>query len=118
MTTDFIRIQGMRFWGKHGVTPAESAESQPVDLDVEISCDCSKAAKSDDLADAVDYDGIFRACEHVVTHHSFHLLEGLAEACLREIFKDRRIAHATIRVRKPRLLDGATPEVQITRTNS
>src|ERR1700674_442991 len=104
---DRIRISGMRFWGKHGAAPGERERQQPIDVDVELHIDCEPAAKSDDLNDTVDYDRIFHHCEAIVTQRSFTLLEALAAACLSE---------ATIRVRKPRLLDGATPEVELTRS--
>ena len=114
---DTVRIHGMQFLGKHGVTPEERADARPVHLDVELSYDASKAARSDELADAVDYDRIFEVCERVATQRSFHLLEALADACLRALLEDRRIARATVRVRKPDMLSGATPEVELTRTN-
>lgn len=106
----------MRFWGKHGVTEAERTIAQPLDIDIELECSIERAAASDDLADTVNYDEVFKACERIATQQSFHLLEALAESCLRAILEDRRIARATIRVRKPRLLNGATPEVEITKT--
>jgi len=114
---DVIRIRGMRFWGKHGAPPLEREKSQPIDLDIELDVDLRPAAGSDQLADAVDYAKIYETCERIVTTRSFALLEALALACLHAVLEDRRIRSATIRVRKPRLLDGATPEVELTRTN-
>jgi 7,8-dihydroneopterin aldolase/epimerase/oxygenase len=105
----------MRFWGRHGVTSEERANPQEIELDVELVVDCSKAAASDRIVDTVDYDAAYRACERIVTGQSFALLEALAEACLRELMADDRVARATVRVRKPRFLDGATPEVELTR---
>jgi dihydroneopterin aldolase len=111
-----IRIRGMRFWGKHGALSGEQEKSQPIDLDIELDVDCAPAVASDQLADAVDYAKIYKTCERVVTTRSFALLEALAYACLHAVLEDKRIRSATIRVRKPRLLDGATPEVELTRT--
>ena len=106
----------MRFWGKHGAQPREQEHAQPIDLDIELVVDCTPAAQSDDLNDAVDYMSVYQTCEQVVTTRSFKLLEALADACLRAVMTDSRIASATIKVRKPRLLDGATPEIELTRT--
>jgi len=111
-----IRVLGMRFWGKHGAQPGERERAQPIDLDVELIVDSAKAAASDDLTDAVDYMSVYQACEQVVTTRSFKLLEALADACLTSVMADSRITSATIKVRKPRLLDGATPEIELTRT--
>ena len=112
---DAIRITGMRFWGKHGASPGERERGQPIDVDLEIAVDAEQAASSDALADTVDYAELYRTCERIVTQQSFNLLEALAgriaQACLRDV----RIGEVTVRVRKPRLLDGATPEVQVHR---
>ena len=115
---DTIRIRGMRFWGKHGVLEQEQAAEQPIDVDLEITLDCSPAVRSDHLADAVDYRELYAKCEAAVTKRSHALLEALAGACLESILADKRIKSATIRVRKPRVLEGATPEVELTRAQA
>ena len=111
-----IRVRRMRFWGRHGVTVDERNRPQQIEVDVEVLADLSRPASSDRLADAVNYDEIYRTCERIVTERSFALLEALADACLAEILTDPRIQRATVRVRKPGLLDGATPEVELTQT--
>ena len=105
----------MRFWGRHGVTEDERSRPQELLLDVAVTVDCSEAARSDRLDDAVDYERLYRICERHATRESFSLLEALADACLREILTDPRVERATVRVRKPELFEGATPEVEITR---
>lgn len=113
-SSSVIRVRRMRFWGRHGVPADERSSPQEIDVDVEAVTDVSKSAASDRIDDAVDYDALYKICERVVTHESFALLEALAQACLREIMADRRIERATVRVRKPGLLSGATPEVELT----
>ena len=105
----------MRFWGKHGALEGERDHEQPIDVDLEVAVETATAARSDHLADAIDYRTLFAKCENVITKRSHALLEALAGACLDEILADTRIKHATIRVRKPRALEGATPEVEVTR---
>ena len=78
-------------------------------------CGLAAAAHSDHLADAIDYRTLFAKCEEVITKRSHALLEALAYACLDEVLEDTRIKRATIRIRKPRALEGATPEVELTR---
>ena len=108
-----VRILGMRFWGRHGADPRERERDQPIDLDVEIACDLKLAAASDALADAVDYGAVYKVCERIVTHESFVLLEALADRVARAILADPRVDSVTVRARKPRLLAGATPEVEL-----
>jgi dihydroneopterin aldolase len=110
-----VRIRDMRFWGHHGANAGERERTQPIDIDVELRVDCGPAIASDDLSQTVDYDAVFKACERIVTQESFVLLESLADACLTAVLGDPRVESATVRVRKPRLLDGATPEIELTR---
>lgn len=115
MTPGIIRIREMRFWGHHGASQGERERIQPIDVDVEMHLDCGPAIAGDELSAAIDYDGVLRSCERIVTQQSFVLLESLADACLAALLADPRVERATVRVRKPRLLDGATPEIELTR---
>ena len=115
MKQGVIRIQGMRFWGRHGANPGERDRAQPIDVDVAMQVDFGQAIAGDDLTKTIDYAAVFAACEHIVTLQSFVLLESLADACLTALLADPRVESATVRVRKPRLLDGATPEIELTR---
>ncbi len=116
MTHGAVRLRRMRFWGRHGVTADERSSPQEIEVDAELVLELERAARSDRLEDAVDYAEAYRACERVVTEQSFSLLEALADACVRELLRDGRVERATVRVRKPQLLGGATPEVELTRS--
>jgi dihydroneopterin aldolase len=115
---DVIRVRGMRFWGKHGVLDQEKDVEQPIDVELDVTVDLAPAVRSDHIADAVDYRELYSKCEAAVTKQSYALLEALAGACLESILADKRIYSATIRVRKPRILEGATPEVELSRTQT
>ena len=118
MTPGAVRLRRMRFWGRHGVTAQERQNPQEIELDVELVADISRAARSDRLDDTVDYHQAYLTCERIVTSRSFALLEALAEAVLHEMLTDPRVQRATVRVRKPGLLDGATPEIELTRSQT
>ena len=111
----FIRIRGMRFWGKHGANPGEREHDQPIDMDVEISADLEDAAQSDALTETIDYSAVYRTCERIAAQRSFALLEALADDVARAVCENPKVLEAVVRVRKPRLLDGATPEVEVRR---
>ena len=110
-----IRVTDMHFVGRHGANPGEQERPQPIEVDVEIITDVAAAVASDALTDAVDYDSIVQTCERIVTQRSFTLLEALAAACVDALMADARVHSARVRVRKPALLDGATPEVELAR---
>jgi dihydroneopterin aldolase len=110
-----IRISNMRFWGKHGANIGERDREQPIDVDVEISIDIGPAASTDMLADTIDYRGVYATCEQIVTRQSYALLEALADRIASALCQDPKIIEVIVRVRKPRLLEGATPEVELRR---
>ena len=112
-----IRISNMRFWGKHGATEGERDWIQPIDVDIEIAIDVTKAAASDALADTVDYGKLHAACKRVVKNESYALLEALADRIAAALCEDPKVIEVAVRVRKPRFLEGATPEVELRREN-
>ena len=115
MMPGIIRVRDMRFWGHHGANPGERDRIQPIDLDVEMQLELEPAIDGDDLAKTIDYATVLRACERIVTQESFILLESLAAACLAAVLEIPRVERATVRVRKPGVLAGATPEIELSR---
>jgi dihydroneopterin aldolase len=100
--SDRILLAQMEFFGRHGVSDAERAEPQQIDVDVELEVDLAPAGKSDDLADTVNYSRVFDACREIVEERSFKLLEAIAEAIAVRVLADfGRVAAVTVRVRKP-----------------
>jgi dihydroneopterin aldolase len=115
---DVIALRGVRAYGRHGVTQAERAREQPLDIDVFLDVDLRAAAASDALADTIDYDELHRRIVELVRTTSFALLERLAQELTASMFRDSRIAAVRIAIAKPALLEGATPTVELRRTNS
>ena len=62
---DTIYIKGIRCQCVIGVYPWEQAATQTLVLDLECAADFSKAAQSDDLNDALDYQQV---TERIVQH--------------------------------------------------
>ncbi len=116
-TADSIRIDKIRVAGKHGVSAAERESCLPLEISVALLVDLSKAQKTDDLEDTVNYSTIRRQVVDVVEKTSFKLLEGLATAIFQELWKNPRIQQAQVRIAKPERLDGATPSVSMLRRN-
>jgi dihydroneopterin aldolase len=111
--SDRITLRGMRFLGRHGVELEERLEPQPFEVDVVIRGDLSRPAASDDLADTVDYSGVFATVQQVVEGQSFRLIEALAGAIADAVLADGRIGDVEVRVRKPKApLPGAFDTVE------
>jgi len=100
--SDRILLRRMEFEGRHGVSDEERSEAQAIEVDVELSADLRPAGTSDDLAQTIDYARVFELCRAQVEDHSYHLLEGIAEAVAADILAAfERVEAVTVEVRKP-----------------
>ena len=73
-----ISITGITASGKHGVLPLEKIEAQEFVVDVTLKTELATAAKSDSLADTVDYSEVAKLVHQVITGPSVNLIEKLA----------------------------------------
>jgi len=76
---DRIRLEGMQFYGYHGVHPEEQKLGQRFVVDVEVELDLQAAGRSDDLAQTVNYATLYRVVQDVVEGPSRRLIEAVAE---------------------------------------
>ena len=116
--SDRITLRNMQFMGRHGVSSEERAEPQPIEVDLVVRLDLSTPAKTDELADTVNYSALFRLAHKVVEERSFQLLEALAGAIADAVLATHPVEDVEVRVRKPKApLPGAfeTVEVRIRR---
>ncbi|MGZ4618168.1 MAG: 2-amino-4-hydroxy-6-hydroxymethyldihydropteridine diphosphokinase [Frankiaceae bacterium] len=101
MPADRIRLRGLRMHGHHGVLAAERELGQPFIVDVDLEVDTSLAARTDDIADTVDYGGLAHRLAGIVAGEPTALLETLAwrlaDACL----ADERVVAVAVTVHKP-----------------
>ena len=119
--TDRIHVEGMKFYGFHGVDPAEKVLGQRFIVDLTVERDLRKAGASDDVADTVSYASLFKLTRQVVEGPSLNLLEAVAETIARSIalaFND--VECIRVRVRKPEapvkgsIIDWAAVEIERT----
>jgi dihydroneopterin aldolase len=118
---DLIELRGLRVFGVHGVHGAERSSPQPFEIDLDIVTDTSAAARSDDLADTVDYLGAADVATAVVAGPPRRLMESLAATIAAEILRDPRVLSVTVGLRKlrppvPHDLDSAG--VRVTRSRA
>jgi dihydroneopterin aldolase len=116
---DCIRLEGMRFYGFHGVDPAEKSLGQRFVIDVELERDLRKPGRTDDLHDTVNYAQVYRIAQQVVEGPSKNLIEAVAEEIARRIAASCPGVEAIrVRVRKPEVpikgsvLDAAVVEIE------
>ena len=100
--TDRIVLAGMVFLARHGVNEWEKVQEQRFEVDVELGVDTQAAAETDDLAQTIDYRGVYERTRRVVEETTVELIEALADGIAREVLaSDERIGEVVVRVRKP-----------------
>jgi dihydroneopterin aldolase len=93
-----IELHALEIFGRHGVTEEERARGQTFLYDIELQV--SDAARSDLLADTVDYEDV-AACVHAVSaDRPYALLETLASAVADAIAASFEVERVRVRVRK------------------
>jgi dihydroneopterin aldolase len=98
-----IRLEGLSVFGHHGARPYEKEAGQRLEVDLELVPTDERAEESDRLADAVDYDMLYRTVRDVVEGQSFHLLEALAARLASTILEQFPIRRARVRIAKQNL---------------
>ncbi|HEV2125762.1 MAG TPA: dihydroneopterin aldolase [Chloroflexota bacterium] len=102
MSGDRIFLEGMVFYGYHGVDAAEKTLGQRFVVDVEIAKDLRAPGRTDSVADTVNYADVYRFAKNVVEGPSRDLLEAVAEEIARRIAEYwPEIEEIRVRVRKP-----------------
>jgi dihydroneopterin aldolase len=99
--TDRIEVRGLRAHGRHGVLPHERRDGQLFLVDVVLDVDLAGAARSDDLADTVDYGTLTKRLHDIVVGPPVDLLETLAQRLADVCLSDARVRAVEVTVHKP-----------------
>jgi FolB domain-containing protein len=99
---DEILLEGMRFYGFHGLNPEERALGQRFIVDLAIGADLRPAGRSDDVADTISYSEVFHRVRPAVEEERYDLLEALGERISAIVLDGFPRARAvTVTIRKP-----------------
>jgi 7,8-dihydroneopterin aldolase/epimerase/oxygenase len=115
--TDKLLLDDVRFFGQHGVTPAEREVGAWFSVDAELGMDLAAASGSDDLAATVDYGRVARRIVEIGTGPSVNLIERLAGLIAETLLREFPARDVRVRVRKltPPLGVVGTPGVELRR---
>jgi len=95
-----IEIEGMEFYAYHGHFKEEQVVGNKFLVNVSIETDCEKAAKSDLLEDALDYQKVYELIKTEMERKSF-LLENICSRILDRLYEEfYSISKITIKVSK------------------
>ena len=95
-----IQLENIRVVTNHGCLDEEELIGSEYRVDLEVTTDLSKSAKTDDLQDTVDYVSLNRMVVEEMAIRS-KLLEQVAQRILDRIFKQEpMVQHAQVKVAK------------------
>lgn len=76
---DEIYIKGLKIFAYHGVNPEETENGQEFELDITMYADLSKARKSDNLEDTINYAKARKVVNAAMCDRPYKLIERAAE---------------------------------------
>jgi len=98
---DKIIMQGMEFYGYHGVLPAEQEIGQRFLVDLELATYLEHPGRLDDVSETIDYSEVYGLVEKIVTEERFNLIEALAERISQAVLGRYSVEEVMVRVKKP-----------------
>lgn len=98
---DTVFLEGMQFYGYHGVNPEERSLGQRFLVDVEMFADLRAAGKSDRLSDTVNYSSAYKRIREIVEGDPHQLIEAVAEDIAAALLSEFAVSSVTVTVRKP-----------------
>ncbi len=98
---DLVFVEGIDARAVLGVDAWERTGPQAVRIDLAFSTDAAKAARSDDVGDAVNYRTVAKAALAFAEGSRFRLVETLAERLAARLRRQFRLRWVRVRVSKP-----------------
>lgn len=114
---DRIVLEGMRFYGFHGVNPEERVLGQEYLVDLAVEMDLGPAGASDRLEDTISYAHIYRAVRDVMEGEPRNLLEAAAQSIADRLLAEFPVDSVSVSVKKPHppirgsVIENATVEI-------
>jgi len=104
---DIIFLRDLRVEAVIGIWGWERKIRQTVSIDLDMSADIKKAAKSDSVDDTLNYKLVAKRLQQFVGDSSFQLVETLAEKIAAIVLDEFDVAWVRVRVNKPGAIRGA-----------
>lgn len=98
---DRVALRGLKVWGYHGVFEHERGDGQDFLVDVVLFFDTRPAARSDELADTVNYAAVAQSVTAIVGGEPVNLIETLAARIANACLGDPRVERVEVSVHKP-----------------
>ncbi|MGB9428396.1 MAG: dihydroneopterin aldolase [Gammaproteobacteria bacterium] len=104
---DIVFIRDLRIETVVGIYDWERRIKQIVSLDLDMSADIGRAAKSDRIEDTLDYKAVAKRVAQFVSEAQFQLVETLAEKVAQLILDEFKVKHVIVTLHKPGAVSGS-----------
>ncbi|HEX7034343.1 MAG TPA: dihydroneopterin aldolase [Pseudomonadales bacterium] len=104
---DTVFVRALTVEAILGILPHERERPQPVRISFAMTTDASRAARTDDIADAVDYAAAARRVTALTVEGRFRLVETLAEHIAQLLLHEFPVERVRVEVEKPAALPEA-----------
>jgi dihydroneopterin aldolase len=108
MTMDRVFIEDLRIQTVIGIYDWEREITQTISIDLQMAFDISRAAKSDDIVDTLDYKSVSKRLIQFVETSEFQLVEALAEQCAQIVLKEFPVSWVQLKLSKPGAVRGSS----------
>jgi 7,8-dihydroneopterin aldolase/epimerase/oxygenase len=99
---DKIYVNGMEFYGYHGVLPEETVLGQKFIIDLIVEVDLQKAGSTDELTESISYVDLYEVCKSIVEGPPYKLIEAIAEKIAQDILSAfSKVETVTVKAIKP-----------------
>ena len=114
---DKIFINDLQVETVIGIFDWEREIKQTISINLEMEFDISKAAKSDDINDSLDYKKVSKRIISLCEKADSYLVENLIEKIAQAVLKEFPVSKVTISLEKPGALRGSkSVGIKITRS--
>lgn len=104
---DIVYIRELEIEAIIGIYDWERETKQTVSIDLEMGCDNTRAAASEDIADALDYKAVAKRLISFVEGSEFLLVETLAEKIAAIVLEEFSVPWLRLRLGKPGAVTGS-----------
>ncbi len=106
-SVDIVYLRDLRIPAVIGVFEWERRVRQVIAIDLDMACDVARAARTDALADALDYKAVAKRLIGFVEESRFQLVETLAERIAELVRQEFQVGWIRVRINKTGAVRGA-----------
>lgn len=99
---DYIRLQGLEFYGYHGVLTEEKELGQRFIIDLELKMNLTEAGTKDQIDKTINYAEVYQKVKGIAEGDSYDLIEAVAEEIADRLLMDYSMLEVVaVKVKKP-----------------